>query len=77
MFSHSEWLSILSENLRKLHISNLPYLYISLFYCVYGYAYLSTHRGKRTKQLDIVVSPPAFLWDPYLTSTNVMFDRDI
>ena len=24
------------------------------------------------KQLDVVVSPPAFLWDPYLT-----FDLDI
>ncbi len=23
------------------------------------------------KQLDIVVSPPAFLWDPYLTLTDV------
>ncbi len=39
------------------------------------------------KQLDVVVSPPAFLWnpyltltflwDPYLTLTNVIFDLDI
>ncbi len=28
------------------------------------------------KQLDVVVSPPAFLWDPYLTLTNVIFDLD-
>ncbi len=27
------------------------------------------------KQLD-VVSPPAFLWDPYLTLTNVIFDLE-
>ncbi len=26
------------------------------------------------KQLDVVVSPPAFLWDPYLTLTNVILD---
>ncbi len=25
------------------------------------------------KQLDVVVSPPAFLWDPYLTLTNWYF----
>ncbi len=29
------------------------------------------------KQLDVVVSPPAFLWDPYLTLTNMIFDLDI
>ncbi len=29
------------------------------------------------KQLDVVVSPPAFLWDPYLTLTNVIFDLDM
>ncbi len=31
------------------------------------------------KQLDIVVSPPAFLWDPYLTFdlTHMTFDLDI
>ena len=28
------------------------------------------------KQLDIDVSPPAFLWDPYLALTNVTFDLD-
>ncbi len=28
------------------------------------------------KQLDVVVSPPAFLWDSYLTLTNVIFDLD-
>ncbi len=28
--------------------------------------------GSRT-----VVSPPAFLWDPYLTLTNVILDLDI
>ena len=26
------------------------------------------------KQLDVVVSPPAFLWDPYLTLTHVIFE---
>ncbi len=31
----------------------------------------------KMKQLDVVVSPPAFLWDPYLTLTNVIFDLDI
>ncbi len=29
------------------------------------------------KQLDVVVSPPAFLWDRYLTLTNVIFDLDM
>ena len=28
------------------------------------------------KQLDVVASPPAFLWDPYLTLTDVIFDLD-
>ena len=28
------------------------------------------------KQLDVVVSPPAFIWDPYLTLINVAFDPD-
>ncbi len=26
------------------------------------------------KQLDVDVSPPAFLWDPHLNLTNVTFD---
>ena len=29
------------------------------------------------KQLEVVVSPPAFVWDPYLTLTHVTFDLDI
>ena len=29
------------------------------------------------KQLDVVMSPPAFLWDPHLTLTHVIFDLDI
>ncbi len=29
------------------------------------------------KQLDVVVSPPAFVWDPYLALTRVTFDLDI
>ncbi len=28
------------------------------------------------KQLDVVVSPPAFVWNPYLTLTHVTFDLD-
>ncbi len=28
------------------------------------------------KQLDVVVSPPAFVWDPNLTLTHVTFDLD-
>ncbi len=28
------------------------------------------------RQLDVVVSPPAFVWDPYLILTNVTFDPD-
>ena len=28
------------------------------------------------KQLDVDVSPPAFVWNPYLTFTNVTFDLD-
>ena len=39
---------------------------------------------KIMKQLDVVVSPPAFVWNPYLNSTNatfylthVTFDLDI
>ncbi len=39
--------------------------------------YRQTDRQKAMKQLDVVVSPPAFLWDPYLTLTNVIFDLDI
>ncbi len=35
------------------------------------------HRNLEMKQLDVVVSPPAFLWDPYLTLTSVTFDLDI
>ncbi len=31
---------------------------------------------EKMKQLDVVVSPPAFLWDPYLTLTNVIFHLD-
>ena len=31
----------------------------------------------KMKQLDGVVSPPAFLWDPYVTVPNVIFDLDI
>ena len=31
----------------------------------------------KMKQLDVVVSPPAFLWDPYLTLTYEIFDLDI
>ncbi len=26
------------------------------------------------KQLDVAVSPPAFIWDPNLTLTHVTFD---
>ncbi len=29
------------------------------------------------KQLDVVVNPPAFVWDPSLTLTNVTFDPDV
>ena len=29
------------------------------------------------KQLDVVVSPPAVVWDPYMTLTHVTFDLDI
>ena len=29
------------------------------------------------KHLDIVVSPPAFIWDPNLTSTHLTFDLDL
>ena len=28
-------------------------------------------------QLDVVLSSPAFDWDPYLTLTHVTFDLDI
>ncbi len=28
------------------------------------------------KQLDVVVSPPAFFWNPYLTLTYMSFDLD-
>ncbi len=28
------------------------------------------------KQLDVVVSPPAFVWNPYLTLTHVNFVTD-
>ncbi len=35
------------------------------------------HLKAEMKQLDGVVSPPAFLWDPYLTLINVIFDLDI
>ena len=27
-------------------------------------------------QLDVAVSPPAFVWNPYLTLNNVTFDPD-
>ncbi len=30
----------------------------------------------KMKQLDVVVSPPAFVWNPYLTLTHVTFDLD-
>ena len=29
------------------------------------------------KQLDVVVSPPAFVWDPNLTLTHVTFDLEV
>ena len=29
---------------------------------------------KKMRQLDVDVSPPAFLWDLYLTLANVTFD---
>ncbi len=29
------------------------------------------------KQLDVDVSPPAFLWDPHLNLTDVTFDLDL
>ncbi len=29
------------------------------------------------KQLHVDVSPPAFLWEPYLTLAKVTFDLDI
>ncbi len=32
--------------------------------------------NKITKHLYIVVSPPAFVWDPYMTLTNMTFDPD-
>ncbi len=32
--------------------------------------------NKKMKQLDVDVSPPAFLWDPHLNLTNVTFDLD-
>ncbi len=38
---------------------------------------LTIQKKVEMKQLDVVVSPPAFLWDPYLTLTNVIFDLDI
>ncbi len=33
--------------------------------------------SEKMKQLDVVVSPPAFLWDPFLTLTHMTFDLDI
>ena len=30
----------------------------------------------KMKQLDVVVSPPAFVWDPNLTLTHMTFDLD-
>ena len=32
--------------------------------------------NKLMKQLDVVVSPPDFVWDPYMALTNVTFDPD-
>ncbi len=34
------------------------------------------HRWVKMKQPDVVVSPPAFVWDPYLTLTHVTSDLD-
>ncbi len=31
---------------------------------------------KKMKQLDVVVSPPAFVRNPYLTLNHVAFDLD-
>ncbi len=36
--------------------------------------YRNAHRP--IKQLDVVASPSAFLWNPYLPLTNVIFDDD-
>ena len=41
-------------------------------YCTYAVRHLGDQ--KIMKQLDVVMSPPAFVWDPYLTSTHVTFD---
>ena len=39
--------------------------------------YLVYHKTMRImKQLDVVVSPPAFVWNSYLTLTHVTFDLD-
>ena len=34
------------------------------------------HRWAKIKQLDVVVSPPAFVWDPNLTLTHVTSNVD-
>ena len=33
-------------------------------------------KTRKMKQLDVVVSPPAFVRNPYLTLTHVTFDLD-
>ncbi len=38
--------------------------------------YIITIGHKKMKQLDVVVIPSAFVWDPYMTLTNVTFDPD-
>ncbi len=34
------------------------------------------HHKIKMKQLDVAVSPPAFVWNPYLTLTHMTFDLD-
>ncbi len=57
--------------------------YDTAVWCVMAHIIYNQHALQRgwvkivMKQLDVVVSPPAFLWDPYLTLTHVIFDLDI
>ncbi len=45
------------------------------FYLFSPKSIVNTHI-KVMKQLDVVVSPPAFVWDPNLTLTHVTFNLD-
>ncbi len=83
---NSNLIPIVSVEQKLFWVKNYPITHLTYWqHSAYAIAdeywqgfFASLEVGKKIMmQLEVFVSPPAFLWDPYLTLTNVIFDLDI